>query len=569
MILNTQLYNIIKNFIIENVDRTLRRNPNSIDADLYIRHIPIPISVMHDILQRIYTDQPFTTEEVFYFEIPNDIISRYSRPSDVISSDERYTPEERYTPTSVNENIRYMSGRPTSISSMVYDTVNDWNIEFTRHIEKKDVKETEKKEKKVKAEKYKLIIGKAFNELLNTIGSLNSISDVLNHMTYNNGEWPIKTLDILDGEMVEYTEPKSDKKLQARIGRVIGRLMDHLNMRNDSHIEQFSNAYKAIYQINNNIINLEIVKGDDIIKYYHENNQVNRGPLGSSCMRHSECSKYIEFYKIDCVSLVVLKYGNKVAARALLWDMPNFKLMDRIYSSEDWQIFVFKKWASLNGYLCKHIQGHREKDCFEINSKVYTLPLFIELDKNENGLFPYLDTFSYTNDFKKFKTWEEPGDFKLCSTRGDYRIKVNGDYYDKNELVYSKYYNKWMFRNDAVEMPELGYVYNYDIVYINDEPHLKWNCWKDSRGMWRNDQYKIEDILAGTEPLLENTDTKKKVKKKSTDWGRFVSPDRPDRIEIDLRNQINPEDLEQFHITLNEALGQIPEPTIEDLENLF
>jgi len=319
--------------------------------------------------------------------------------------------------------------------------------------------------------------------------------------------------------------------------------------------------------------------------------------------------------------------------------MPNFKLMDRIYSSEDWQVYVFKKWASLNGYLCKHVQGHREKDIFEINSRVYTLPLYIELDKKDAELFPYLDTFSFTKDFKKFKTWEDPGDFKLCSTRGDYRIKINGDYYDKNELVFSKYYDKWLFRNDAIEMPEIGYMYTSDVVYINDEPYLKWNCWRDSNGVWRNDQYKMEDILAGTESQIESVDTKKKTKKSmwkqdivdigdtntirnsnlnryrvvNTDTnnirvlGTDPTPSREGRVEdsnITEDSTRSPNDIlrytpsiptneryattngnlswrsiqdeilnEDFQRALNEALEEFesprPEPTIEDLENLF
>jgi len=295
--LNTQIYNLIKNYIIiNNLDAQVLNNLERLSYDLYL-----PQHIVHDIIDRIISmpERPFNNVFMLDVNVPYEVIRRYNHPHTVVDDtredlSEAEPSEAEPIPTRLEaESVR----GPWS-----YDII-DWDL--ASKISEKDTKKDTKKVKAEPKERFKLILGQKFKDLTKTLGHLNSVSDVFNHMSNNNGEWPIKTLDILDAEMVEYTEPKSDKKLQARVGRVIGRLMDHLQMRNDSYIEQYSNAYKAIYQINNNIIDLEIVKGDDIVKYYHENNQVNRGTLGSSCMRHTECMEYIKFYKIDCISLVV------------------------------------------------------------------------------------------------------------------------------------------------------------------------------------------------------------------------------------------------------------------------
>jgi hypothetical protein len=99
-----------------------------------------------------------------------------------------------------------------------------------------------------------------------------------------------------------------------------------------------------------------IVKGDDIVKYYHVNNYFkSSGDLGSSCMRNDSNQHQIEFYsKNNNVSLIVMKPEgtDAIIGRALLWTtVDGIRVMDRIYTTDSKLVSLFHRYAAENNFL--------------------------------------------------------------------------------------------------------------------------------------------------------------------------------------------------------------------------
>jgi hypothetical protein len=99
-----------------------------------------------------------------------------------------------------------------------------------------------------------------------------------------------------------------------------------------------------------------IVKGEDIVKYYHVNNYFkSSGDLGSSCMRNDSNQHQIEFYaKNNNVSLIVMKPEgtDAIIGRALLWTtVDGTRVMDRIYTTDSKLVSLFHRYAAENNFL--------------------------------------------------------------------------------------------------------------------------------------------------------------------------------------------------------------------------
>jgi hypothetical protein len=99
-----------------------------------------------------------------------------------------------------------------------------------------------------------------------------------------------------------------------------------------------------------------IVKGDDIVKYYHVDNYFKKsGDLGSSCMRNDTNQHQIQFYaKNNNVSLIVMKPEgtDAIIGRALLWTtVDGIRVMDRIYTTDSKLVSLFHRYAAENNFL--------------------------------------------------------------------------------------------------------------------------------------------------------------------------------------------------------------------------
>lgn len=179
----------------------------------------------------------------------------------------------------------------------------------------------------------------------------------------------------------------------------------------DADVEKFVNHYKSYF--NWDPTKLKVVEGEDIKKYYLEDNYFmpdgNRwGSLWNSCMRQKERNKFMNLYVFNDVKMLVLfSDDNKVRARALLWEGVKefgtdkiYNFMDRIYTVYDHDVNIFKKWANQEGYLTKWDQSAKSELYVDVDGKPEIKHLYVNLDKHNLSWYPYLDTFKYYNIFE-------------------------------------------------------------------------------------------------------------------------------------------------------------------------
>ena len=228
-------------------------------------------------------------------------------------------------------------------------------------------------------------------------------------------------------------------RIKIKIGRFIRKFLTEFSFKNfkitDSLIEKFVNLYKSYFS--RDISKLKIVEGDDIPKYYLEDNyhHVNgnrAGSLWNSCMRQRERNKFMKLYAVNPEKVKMLVFfsdDDKVRARALLWEdvkdhkdpTKQYKFMDRIYYVYDHDINFFKDWAKENEYLCKWDQSAKTEMLFDEGiGEPVKKSLYVLLDNYNMAYYPYLDTFKNFNENKgRFSNSQSYNyDFTLVQSNG-------------------------------------------------------------------------------------------------------------------------------------------------------
>ena len=146
--------------------------------------------------------------------------------------------------------------------------------------------------------------------------------------------------------LVIVSSQEINKTIEMKIGRFIRALVDDNKDLKDfdffdykdvdnNWLEDISNRFKKF--VNNEHVNLEIAKGEDILKGYTRDNYCtsNRSTLSSSCM--SDKLNFLEIYtKNQNVELGIFYFKEKVIARCLIWNLGHKKVHDRIYYNADW-----------------------------------------------------------------------------------------------------------------------------------------------------------------------------------------------------------------------------------------
>ena len=243
-------------------------------------------------------------------------------------------------------------------------------------------------------------------------------------------------------------------RVKIKIGRFIRKFLTDFSIQNfninDQMIEKFVNLYKSYFS--RDISKLKIVEGEEILKYYLEDNyhslNGNRaGSLWNSCMRQRERNKFMKLYsknKDKVKLLVFFSDDDKVRARALLWEgvkdhkdsTKEYKFMDRIYYVYDHDINFFKDWAKENGYISKWEQSAKTELLFDIDGEVKRLQLYVNLDDSGLSYYPYLDTFKnfYVSRNRFSNSQNYNFDYVLVQSNGKVEREPEPDeYYDEDD----------------------------------------------------------------------------------------------------------------------------------------
>ena len=200
-----------------------------------------------------------------------------------------------------------------------------------------------------------------------------------------------------------YNIPEN-RRSDVKLGRFVNKIIDIYNKSGletttakftASDIEKFVNVYTSKILFNQDAVQrFEVVKGEEIRKWYHETNYTkignNGGPLHNSCMRFSRCQDYFDIYvdNPNVCQLLILKdsTGKKIDGRVLLWTtVDGKKFMDRIYVSKDSYANLFKKWAEENGYTSTRGYGYGQ-------GPGYDGRMVIQVKPKLYSTYPYMDT---------------------------------------------------------------------------------------------------------------------------------------------------------------------------------
>jgi hypothetical protein len=169
-------------------------------------------------------------------------------------------------------------------------------------------------------------------------------------------------------------------------------------------IESFAFMFQT--EAEKNIKSFELVKGDQILHYYLEDQYYEgSGNLGQSCMRFEEKNKYMKFYaeNPDKVNMLILhpeQDHTKIIGRALVWNLEEptgRKFMDRIYVTKDSYEYMFINYALNNKLLYKSSQSYgTEYDTIDGEHRGW-IKLGTTLKPEQYQYFPYVDTLQYYN----------------------------------------------------------------------------------------------------------------------------------------------------------------------------
>lgn len=197
---------------------------------------------------------------------------------------------------------------------------------------------------------------------------------------------------------------------EVKIGKIVNYICSLRNISvTDSEREEFVNAWKSSTEVSS--IQFKLVSGDDIAKYYNQNNYYsNKGTLGSSCMR-DESGKIFKIYTENPKKVKLLVYvdsDDKVHGRALVWKVKKSPcesnyFMDRVYTNRDSDVNRFKKFADNEGWFYKKRINSHDNDGVEFVYKGSQVAgeVKVKLDGNFRN-YPYVDTMSFLSKDKDF-----------------------------------------------------------------------------------------------------------------------------------------------------------------------
>jgi len=245
----------------------------------------------------------------------------------------------------------------------------------------------------------------------------------------------------------------SSKRFHAKPGGFVSKVFNNVSGRD---VEIFSTLFRNLSCRPE--FSFSVVRGESIRSLYHyDAYESDCGSLGASCMRYDGCQDYMDLYveNRDKVSMLAMKNSEDgLIGRALLWDFDGYKIMDRIYTTNDEKYaFYFKEWAKKNNYLYKSGQNWFDTMSFDgTDGKKQTLKLSIKLASFDYHRYPYMDTFKfYSPESGAFSNYQPEGRFyTLCAPDGsrygsDYLVldAIDGVFRYRNDAIYVRSIDGW------------------------------------------------------------------------------------------------------------------------------
>lgn len=250
----------------------------------------------------------------------------------------------------------------------------------------------------------------------------------------------------------------TSKRFACKPGGFVGKILKDISPK---EVENFASLYKTFASKKD--VEFKIVSGDDILKYYHHENYFNqRGSLGNSCMKSNSCQEYFDIYtKNPMISMLVMLTPNeKLLGRALLWQIGDEKIMDRIYTiQDDTHLHHMTKWATDNGYIYKAYQKWQTCQTFSDGKNEFERKLSIKIDSWNHDSYPYLDSFKWLDVKTGILTNFKPENFTLYDDNSDdnsddFRTLTSscGDYERGDYLAFCEIDREYSHRGDITEL---------------------------------------------------------------------------------------------------------------------
>lgn len=188
--------------------------------------------------------------------------------------------------------------------------------------------------------------------------------------------------------------------------------------------EIFSNKFRAEICAS---CEFQIVEGEAIREWYLEDNYYKcDGTLGNSCMRYSEAQPYFNVY-VDNAKMLITKKSGLLTGRALIWQIGDITVMDRIYTCFDYLENCFISYAKEHRWWIRESNSLLSSGCSQywlspnddyrhVCDDTFTLQL-----KDRYEYMPYMDSFRYYDiSENKLYTYPKAGCTYLDSTDGSF-----------------------------------------------------------------------------------------------------------------------------------------------------
>lgn len=228
-------------------------------------------------------------------------------------------------------------------------------------------------------------------------------------------------LDLHEIQFSDKNHPVWNKnRSEVKIGRFITQMFPgkyDVNVKRNQQkakpedVESFSNMFKAVVESKAKMI--AVVTGEEIRHYYDcKTYHQDKGTLGGSCMKDSSKAHQFDMYvenpeKISMLILYPQDIRDKIIGRAILWklskvdgeEVKDTYFLDRIYTANDSDEYMFKEYAKAKGYYTKKYQSYDDPMRF-ITPSGDEVNAIVEADlkpKDFKKNYTYMDTMKYYN----------------------------------------------------------------------------------------------------------------------------------------------------------------------------